>query len=110
MLYNERDVRGAQALDIAQKMMVAARTAPKGKGVDIVECAVVDGDDLRRLAAEMRAVAEEKGMKFFLRDANCVEASQCVLLVGTADRPQGLNCGHCGFARCADRISTAVSD
>ena len=103
MLYNERDVRGAQALDIAQKMMVAARTAPKGKGVDIVECAVVDGDDLRRLAAEMRAVAEEKGMKFFLRDANCVEASQCVLLVGTADRPQGLNCGHCGFARCADR-------
>ena len=36
MLYNERDVRGAQALDIAQKMMVAARTAPKGKGVDIV--------------------------------------------------------------------------
>ena len=104
MLYNERDVRQAQALDIAQKMMVAARTAPKGKGVDVIECAVVDGEDLDRLAGEMRAVAEEKGMKFFLRDANCVEASQCVLLVGTAERPQGLNCGHCGFARCGDRL------
>ena len=30
MIYNERDLREAQALDIAQKMLVAARTAPKG--------------------------------------------------------------------------------
>ncbi len=104
MLYNERDVRHAQALDIAQKMLVAARTAPKGKGVDVIECAVADGDELERLAAEMRAVAAEKGFKFFLRDALCVEVCECVLLVGTADRPQGLDCGHCGFARCADRL------
>ena len=50
MIRNERDLRHDQALDIAQKMLVAARTAPKGKGADIVECAVVDGDDLERLA------------------------------------------------------------
>lgn len=31
MIYNERDLREAQALDIAQKMLVAARTAPKGR-------------------------------------------------------------------------------
>ena len=42
MVYDERDIRKAQALDIAQKMVVTARTAPKGKGVDVVECAVVD--------------------------------------------------------------------
>ena len=45
MIVNERDNREKQAWDIAEKMMVAARTAPKGKGVDIIECAVVDGDD-----------------------------------------------------------------
>ncbi len=103
MLYNERDIRHAQALDIAQKMLVAARTAPKGKGVDIIECAVADGDDLTKLAEEMRAISAERGFKFLLRDALNIEASECVLVVGTADRPQGLDCGHCGYAHCADR-------
>ena len=60
MVYDERDIRKAQALDIAQKMVVAARTAPKGKGVDVVECAVVDGDDLEALACTMEAVGEER--------------------------------------------------
>lgn len=74
MIRNERDVRQEQALDIAQKMAAAARTAPKGKGVDIVECAVVDGDDLERLACEMERIAEEKGHAFFLRDAGNIRA------------------------------------
>ncbi|WP_172135228.1 ferredoxin domain-containing protein [Adlercreutzia sp. ZJ473] len=103
MIMNERDLRHAQAVDIAQKMMVAARTAPKGKGVDIVECAVVDGDDAERLAQEMERVSEETGFKFFLRDAGNVRASECVVLVGTREQAQGLNCGHCGFATCEGR-------
>ena len=103
MILNERNNREKQAMDIAEKMMVAARTAPKGKGVDILECAVVDGSDKQRLADEMRAIAEEKGFKFFLRDALNVEASQCVVVVGTHEKAQGLNCGHCGYASCGER-------
>ena len=103
MIRNERDLRHEQALDIAEKMLVAARTAPKGKGVDIIECAVVDGEDAERLAQEMEAIAEESGMKFFIRDAGNVRAAQCTLLVGTREKVQGLNCGHCGFATCASR-------
>ncbi len=89
MVYDERDIRKAQALDIAQKMLVAARTAPKGKGVDVVECAVVDGDDLEALACTMEAIGEERGHQFFLRDANCVRQSLCVALVGTREKAQG---------------------
>ena len=103
MVYDERDIRKTQALDIAQKMLVAARTAPKGKGVDIVECAVVDGNDLEALACTMEAIGEERGHQFFLRDANCVRQSLCVTLVGTREKAQGLNCGHCGFATCGER-------
>ena len=103
MIRNERDLRHEQALDLAEKMLVAARTAPKGKGVDIIECAVVDGEDAERLAQEMEAIAEESGMKFFIRDAGNVRAAQCTLLVGTREKAQGLNCGHCGFATCASR-------
>ena len=46
MLESERDLRDEQALDIARKMLVAARTAPKGKGVDILECAIVTAEQL----------------------------------------------------------------
>lgn len=103
MLYNERDIRKSQALDIAQKMLVAARTAPKGKGVDVVECAVVDGGEQEALASAMEAIGEERGLKFFLRDAGCVRKSLAVVLVGTREKAQGLNCGHCGFATCSER-------
>jgi len=107
MVYDERDIRKAQALDIAQKMLVAARTAPKGKGVDVVECAVVDSDDLEALACAMEAVGEERGFAFFLRDANCVRKSLCVALVGTRTKLQGLNCGYCGFPTCSEKPQEA---
>ena len=107
MVYDERDIRKAQALDIAQKMLVAVRTAPKGKGVDVVECAVVDGDDLEALACTMEAVGEERGHQFFLRDANCVRQSLCVALVGTRTKLQGLNCGYCGFPTCSEKPQEA---
>lgn len=103
MIYNERNLRHEQALDIAQKMLVAARTAPKGKGIDVVECAVVDGKDQEALAQAMETIGEERGHQFFLRDAGCVRKSQCVVLVGTRSKPQGLNCGHCGFPTCGEK-------
>lgn len=103
MVYDERNIRKAQALDIAQKMLVAARTAPKGKGIDVVECAVVDGDEQEALACTMETIGAERGHKFFLRDANCVRQSLAVVLVGTREKAQGLNCGHCGFATCGER-------
>ena len=103
MIANERDLREEQALDIAKKMLVAARTAPKGKGFDIIECAVVTLNDKEALAAEMEAYSEECGLKFLLRDANNVRQSQCVVLVGTRTQVQGLNCAHCGFPTCTEK-------
>ena len=103
MILDERTLREEQALDIAKKMLVAARTAPKAKGEDIIECAVVGGYDLTRLAEEMERMAEETGMKFLLRDAHNIQQGQCVVLIGTRELAHGLNCGHCGFNACTDR-------
>lgn len=103
MIQSERDVRHSQAMDIAMKMMVAARTAPKGKGVDIIECAVVDGSDIACLSEEMERACEENGLKFFLRDAVNIKQAECVVLVGTRDKAQSLNCGRCGFLSCSER-------
>ena len=105
MIQNEREIRHEQVLNIAQQMMIAARTAPKGKGVDIIEVALITDEDIRRLSEEMIAIQEENGFKFFLRDADNILSAECVLLIGTRELAQGLNCGHCGFPTCAERSS-----
>ena len=48
-------------------------------------------------------IAEEKGLKFFLRDADNILQAEAILLLGTRQQLQGLNCGHCGFSTCADK-------
>ena len=68
MILNERDNRHAAILQAATAIMAAARTAPKGKGVDVIEITTVSGDDLLPIAAEMRNISEKTGFKFFLRD------------------------------------------
>ena len=103
MILNERDSRHEQVLQIGKQMMVAARTAPKAKGVDIIEAALITDEDIQRLSEEMRAVCEENGFKFFLRDADNIMEAECVLLIGTQELTHGLNCGHCGYATCAER-------
>ena len=107
MIINERESRHEQVLNIARQMMTAARTAPKGKGVDIIEVALVTDEDIKKLSEQLISLSEEKGMKFFLRDADNILSAECVLLIGTRELAQGLNCGHCGFPTCAER-STGV--
>lgn len=103
MIQNERASRHEHVLDVARQMMTAARTAPKGKGVDIIEIALVAGEDLKRLSDKMVAMVEEHGMKFFMRDAANVLQAECVIIIGTREQAQGLNCGHCGYPTCAGR-------
>lgn len=103
MIQNERDCRHEHVLDVARQMLTAARTAPKGKGIDVIEAALVTGEDLKKLAAKMIAMVEEHGMKFFLRDADNILQAECVVIIGTREQAQGLNCGHCGFSTCAGR-------
>ena len=97
MIQNERDCRHEHVLDVARQMLTAARTAPKGKGIDVIEAALVTGEDIKKLSEKMVAMVEEHGMKFFLRDADNILQAECVIIIGTRGQAQGLNCGHCGF-------------
>ena len=84
MILNERESRHEHVLHVARQMMTAARTAPKGKGVDIIEIAMVTDGNINILSE------------------NILNA-ECVLLIGTHEQAQGLNCGHCGYATCVSR-------
>ncbi len=103
MIQNERDCRHEHILHVARQMMTAARTAPKGKGIDVIEIALITGEDIQKLSDKMRRISDETGMKFFLRDADNILQAECIIIIGTRACAQGLNCGHCGFSTCAAR-------
>lgn len=103
MIENERESRHEHILNVARQMMTAARTAPKGKGVDIIEIAMVTDSNIRILSETMKQMYEDNGLKFFLRDADNILQAECILLIGTREQAQGLNCGHCGYATCSGR-------
>jgi len=90
-------------MEAVGRMMTAARTAPKAKGIDIIEIAAVEGSDIQTLSDKTRELGMQNGMKFFLRDAENILSSEAVLLAGTHKREQALNCGHCGFPTCDDK-------
>ena len=90
MIQNEREIRHELVLQAARRMMTAARTAPKGKGIDIIEIAMVTDGDILRLSDEMIQIAAETGFKFLLRDAENIKSADAVVIIGTSQKVQGL--------------------
>ena len=106
MILNERESRQDDLMNVVRQLMTAARTAPKGKGLDIIEIATVIGDDIRVLSEKMRVLGEESGLKFILRDAANILSAGAVLLIGTRAQVHNVNCAHCGFRTCVDKPET----
>lgn len=103
MIINETTVNHQSVLETGRRMMQAARTAPKGKGVDNLLILLVEGDELKALADFMDKLAEQEGRMFFHRDANNIRQSQAMVLIGTKLSNMGLNCGYCGFSTCEEK-------
>ncbi|MDD4968450.1 MAG: DUF2148 domain-containing protein [Paludibacter sp.] len=105
MLINERDTRHERLLQVANEMMTAARTAPKGKGIDIIEVMMVTGETIDYLSKAMLKYSQETGMKFVIRDAKNILEAEAIVLIGTKSKVQNLNCGYCGFDTCAEKLT-----
>ena len=103
MIINERIIREELVIQAARQMMVAARTAPKAKGIDIIEMALVTGVDKERLSNEMQNISVERDWKFFLRDAENIMQADVALIIGTRQQSQGLDCAHCGAMTCEEK-------
>jgi uncharacterized ferredoxin-like protein len=90
---------------VAKKMLIAARTAPKGKGADNLEMAILTENDIRLLALEMRKIGEQKEYDIFVRDAdNILSSADAIVLIGSRIKTLGLKvCSLCGFADCATK-------
>jgi uncharacterized ferredoxin-like protein len=105
MLINSKKAEESAILNLAYSVCAAARTAPKACGTDYLETAILTGEDKDCLTAEMRKIGEMHGEsgRFFCRDADNVDASGAVVLVGAKYLTRGLNerCKLCGFESCA---------
>jgi len=96
---------------VANLMAVAARTAPKARGVDTVQSLVVEGEDVEALARAMEEAATGRPDFFantLRRDAGNVRNSACVVLIGATGAPRKpetpLDCGGCGLKTCNNMI------
>ncbi len=100
-IIHEEEIRQESILEIARKIIIAARTAPKTRGRDVIFSAIVTDEHIRALSERMKQIGEESGMQFFIRDAECILKAGAVVLIGAAIRPVGLDrCGYCGLDNC----------
>lgn len=98
------------ALRVAEQMVAAAKTAPKGSGKDKVIGYVLDGKEKDQLAEEMRKLSKELGEEFIDRDSHNVDDSHCVVILACIQEPFGLsNCGMCGFKNCAEMAKAGTN-
>lgn len=99
----EEEFKKEAILRMAEQMCLAARTAPKARGLDLLEVAVASGDIIEKLSKKMREIGEREQHHTFLRDSENIKSAQAVVLIGTKTRVIGLKyCSFCGWPNCAE--------
>lgn len=104
---------------VAKLAAVAARTAPKGQGLDRYDICLASKDEIKMIAEQMRKIGDEKFAKVesknqrkaqgirqdWYSDAQAIENSDELLLIAVdARKVSNKHCGMCGFDNCADFI------
>jgi len=86
---------------VAKAMLLAAKTAPKGKGKDNLSYTFITGNDIERLSQKTEEIGKSCENPTFLRDSKNILSASAIILLGTKFSPLGLKkCGLCGFGSC----------
>ena len=84
-------------------MCLAARTAPKARGIDTLEMAIFKGEEIKKLSDRMLKIGEKENNHTFLRDGANILKAPVIVLIGTRKHYLGLKlCGFCGYSGCAE--------
>lgn len=104
MICHSQDAETSGILNVAQNMCVAARTAPKARGIDHIDACYLTGEEKETLAVEMERLGKELELAFFIRDAGNVRNSTAVVLIGSRLGQRGLNesCQYCHYTTCGE--------
>jgi len=100
---NSNELEKSAVKDVAEFMAVAARTAPKTRGIDNIEVITIEDDATKnKLCDKMREISKRENRPSMERDANSIQDSPVILAIGVISNPAGLDCGYCGYPTCAE--------
>ena len=104
-MIHESQITEQQLLDVAGKMIIAARTAPKTRGKDYLTFLIINNKkEKESLASKMKEIGEKTGAYFFARDAENILKAPVIVLFGATIQTMNLpNCGICGFIDCEEK-------
>ena len=103
-MLQEKEIREDALLDIARDMVIAARTAPKGKGVDNLFACIIPRAEIPDLHAKMIKLFVETEAPVFKINGDDILKAECIVVLGARDMPLGLrHCGFCGFGSCREK-------
>lgn len=102
MLLDSNTLEMDAVMRSAARACVAARTAPKTRGIDDVRACVVNAKEIDAIADEMERLGSIYNLPSFARDAKNVRASKAIVLIGTIETQRGLNeaCAYCHSENC----------
>ncbi len=109
MIRDIYDIKEESLKVVSTMIMNRMLTAPKAKGEDDVRILLVDGNDKKALADEMRHLGEERNRPGLIRDAANVDKSGCVIVLGAKKITMNLDCGMCGLPTCVEAIKKGVN-
>jgi uncharacterized ferredoxin-like protein len=91
-------------LDVARLMLLAARTAPKGRGIDDLESMILTGKEKDAVTKEMLKMAKDSD-DHWTRDAKSVKECPALVLIGLkGPKALGTQCGACGYENCSQML------
>ncbi len=103
MILEER-IKKETLREVAQKMIIAARTAPKGRGADTFVFRIAEQADIKKISKRMKQIGDQHDAPVFLRDSDNFLSSSIAVLLGSSIKPLGLKkCGMCGFRNCEEK-------
>jgi uncharacterized ferredoxin-like protein len=100
MIEFEEEIKQRTIENIADQMLIAARTAPKARGFDNLIIAKVTKEGILQISEKMKEISIRDSVSFFKRDAENIMYAESIVLIATKIRSIGLNCGLCGFENC----------
>ena len=106
MIFQSKALEEQALVEVAAQMCVAARTAPKTKGIDIISTMVLTGVEKDALADKIAELGKkefkEDAPAWYGRDAISVKKCTAIVLIGAKKFYRGMKfCSYCGFEDCA---------
>jgi len=92
--------------DISEMMCVAARTAPKTRGIDNLVIVTLTKDEKKKVISRMKLIAKRDSRPSCARDAENIKDTDYIVVLASKKATLGLNCGFCGYKTCAELAKT----